>query len=198
MTRNRPRAPAVTSGLLLDRNTVDHRRVIGGDQRARRVVVGPTGRWRGSDVARRDAGSAVLLVVSYLDGRRPDATLEAAATLSAGAPRSRRSTSASLIGRTIDRLHPCAAMTDVDVVVNLTTDVSFPATQRRRRGRHRASAREPPLGRALAAIAALARAFTRVYVGIPQPGRCRRRPGPGRRRRCPWAACDRADPRPPT
>lgn len=114
---------------------------------------------------------AVLLVAAYLDGRHHgDLHAVAGSVWAAGAALVALGIG-QLIGGAIDRARPYEAMTGVHLLVDKTTDFSFPSD-------HATAAGAVAVGLLLtnrrcgivAAVLAIVMAFTRVYVGAHYPG----------------------------
>lgn len=113
---------------------------------------------------------AALLLAAYLDARHHDRITEVASTVWAGGAALVALGIGQLIGGAIDRARPYEVMTDVHVLVSRTTDFSFPSD-------HATMAGAVAAGLLLsqrrwgvpAVIAAVAMAFTRVYVGAHYP-----------------------------
>jgi len=121
-----------------------------------------------------DAGIVVLaalLLVAFLDGRRRADRREVAGALGAGAAALAGLGLAQVVGGFVDRARPYTTMANVHLLVDRTTDFSFPSD-------HATVAGAVAVGLLLAnrtwgrlAIgAALLMAFTRVYVGAHYPG----------------------------
>ncbi len=114
---------------------------------------------------------AVLLAVAYLDGRWHADLRCVAGSVWAGAAALVALGLGQLIGGVIDRARPSTAMTGVHLLVDTTTDFSFPSD-------HATAAGAVAVGLLLtnrrwgtvAAVLAVAMAFTRVYVGAHYPG----------------------------
>ena len=113
---------------------------------------------------------AVLLLVSYLDGRkRDDLTAVAASVWAAGAALAALGIG-QLIGGAIDRARPYETIANVHLLVDKTTDFSFPSD-------HSTVAGAVAVGLLfanrrwgiVAGVLALLMAFTRVYVGAHYP-----------------------------
>jgi undecaprenyl-diphosphatase len=115
--------------------------------------------------------SAVLLLVTYLDGRQHDDLTAVAASVWAGAAALVALGIGQLIGGAVDRLRPYETMSNVHVLVDKTTDFSFPSD-------HATVAGAVAVGLLfanrrwgiVAAVLAMLMAFTRVYVGAHYPG----------------------------
>ncbi len=113
---------------------------------------------------------AVLLIVAYLDGRRHDDLRAVAGRVWAGGAALVALGIGQLIGGAIDRARPYEAMTGVHLLVDKTTDFSFPSD-------HAIVAGAVAVGLLLtnrrwgtvAAVLAVVMAFTRVYVGAHYP-----------------------------
>lgn len=114
---------------------------------------------------------AVLLLITYLDGRRHDDLAAVAGSVWAGAAALVALGIGQLIGGAVDRLRPYETMTNVHVLVDKTTDFSFPSD-------HATAAGAVAVGLLLAnrrwgivaSALAVLMAFTRVYVGAHYPG----------------------------
>jgi len=114
---------------------------------------------------------AVLLVAAYLDGRQHDDLRAVAGSVWAGCAALVALAVGQLIGGGIDRARPYEAMTGVHLLVDKTTDFSFPSD-------HATAAGAVAVGLLLtnrrwgivAAALAIVMAFTRVYVGAHYPG----------------------------
>lgn len=114
---------------------------------------------------------AVLLLVSYLDGRQHDGLTAVAGSVWAGAAALVALGIGQLIGGTVDRLRPYETMTNMHVLVDKTTDFSFPSD-------HATAAGAVAVGLLfanrrwgiVASVLAVLMAFTRVYVGAHYPG----------------------------
>jgi membrane-associated phospholipid phosphatase len=113
---------------------------------------------------------AVLLVVVYLDGRRHQDVHAVAASVWAAAAALVALGIGQLIGSAIDRARPYETLTGVHVLVDKTTDFSFPSD-------HATVVGAVAVGLlfanrrwgTIAAVLALVMAFTRVYVGAHYP-----------------------------
>lgn len=114
---------------------------------------------------------AVLLVVAYLDGRRHgDLRAVSGSVWAAGAALVALGIG-QLIGRAVNRARPYNAMTGVHLLIDKTSDFSFPSD-------HATVAGAVAAGLLLtnrrwgtiSAVLAVAMAFTRVYVGAHYPG----------------------------
>ena len=109
---------------------------------------------------------AVLLLVTYLDGRQHADLTAVAASVWAGAAALVALGVGQIIGGAVDRLRPYETMADVHVLVDRTTDFSFPSD-------HATVAGAVAVGLLfanrrwgiVAAVLAVVMAFTRVYVG---------------------------------
>jgi len=114
---------------------------------------------------------AVLLVAAYLDGRQHDDLRAVAGSVWAAGAALVALGIGQLIGGAIDRARPYEAMTGVHLLVDKTTDFSFPSD-------HATAAGAVAVGLLLtnrrwgivAAALAIVMAFTRVYVGAHYPG----------------------------
>jgi membrane-associated phospholipid phosphatase len=113
---------------------------------------------------------AVLLVVAYLDGRRHHDVRTVAASVWAAAAALLALGIGQLIGGAIDRARPYEALTGVHLLVDRTTDFSFPSD-------HATVVGAVAVGLlfanrrwgTIAAALAILMAFTRVYVGAHYP-----------------------------
>ena len=114
---------------------------------------------------------AVLLVVAYLDGRhQADLTAVAASVWAALAALAALGVG-QIIGGAVDRARPYETMTNVHLLVDKTTDFSFPSD-------HATVAGAVAVGLLfanrrwgiVASVLAVVMAFTRVYVGAHYPG----------------------------
>jgi undecaprenyl-diphosphatase len=114
---------------------------------------------------------AVLLAAAYLDGRQHDDLHAVAGSVWAAGAALIALGIGQLIGGAIDRARPYEAMTGVHLLVDKTTDFSFPSD-------HATAAGAVAVGLLLtnrrwgilAAVLAIVMAFTRVYVGAHYPG----------------------------
>ena len=114
---------------------------------------------------------AVLLVAAYLDGRQHDDLHAVAGSVWAAGSALVALGIGQLIGGAIDRARPYEAMTGVHLLVDKTTDFSFPSD-------HATVAGAVAVGLMftnrrwgiIAAVLAAVMAFTRVYVGAHYPG----------------------------
>ncbi len=114
---------------------------------------------------------AVLLIVAYLDGRQHDDLRAVAGSVWAGGAALVALGIGQLIGGAIDRARPYETMTGVHLLVDKTTDFSFPSD-------HATAAGAVAVGLLLtnrrwgiiAGVLAVVMAFTRVYVGAHYPG----------------------------
>jgi len=114
---------------------------------------------------------AALLVAAYLDGRQHDDLGAVAGSVWAAGAALVALGIGQLIGGAIDRARPYEAMTGVHLLVDKTTDFSFPSD-------HATAAGAVAVGLLLtnrrwgivAAVLAIVMAFTRVYVGAHYPG----------------------------
>ncbi|HQZ34045.1 MAG TPA: phosphatase PAP2 family protein [Ilumatobacteraceae bacterium] len=114
---------------------------------------------------------AVLLVAAYLDGRQHDDLRAVAGSVWAAGAALAALGIGQLIGGAIGRARPYDAMTGVHLLVDKTTDFSFPSD-------HATAAGAVAVGLLLtnrrlgivAAVLAIVMAFTRVYVGAHYPG----------------------------
>jgi membrane-associated phospholipid phosphatase len=113
---------------------------------------------------------ALLLVVSYLDGRRRRVTLTVAGTAWAAAAPLVALAVGQVIGHIVHRVRPYDALPGVHVLIARSADFSFPSD-------HATAAGAVAAGLLIAnrrwgivaAIAALLMAATRVYVGVHYP-----------------------------
>lgn len=113
---------------------------------------------------------AALLVAAYLDGRQHDDLRAVAGSVWAAGAALVALGIGQLIGGAIDRARPYEAMTGVHLLVDKTTDFSFPSD-------HATAAGAVAVGLLLtnrrwgivAAVLAIVMAFTRVYVGAHYP-----------------------------
>lgn len=109
---------------------------------------------------------ALLLLAAFIDARQRDRAVEVAASVWAGAAALVALELGQIIGGAVDRLRPYAVMNDVHVLVDRSSDFSFPSD-------HATLAGAVAVGLLLthrrwgvpAAIAAVLMAVTRVYVG---------------------------------
>ena len=114
---------------------------------------------------------AVLLVAAYLDGRQHDDLRAVAGSVWAAGAALVALGIGQLIGGAIDRARPYEAMTGVHLLVDKTTDFSFPSD-------HATAAGAVAVGLLIttrrwgivATVLAIVMAFTRVYVGAHYPG----------------------------
>src|SRR4051794_34086848 len=114
---------------------------------------------------------AVLLLVAYLNGRQHDDLTAVAASAWAGAAAIVALGIGQLIGGAIDRARPYETMTNVHLLVDKTTDFSFPSD-------HATAAGAVAVGLLfanrrlgiVACVLAVLMAFTRVYVGAHYAG----------------------------
>jgi undecaprenyl-diphosphatase len=114
---------------------------------------------------------AALLILAYLDARRRDDHQMLATVVWTGGAALAALGIAQLIGRSVDRARPYESMKNVHLLVARTTDFSFPSD-------HATVAGAVAAGLLLAsrrwgtvaAVAAVAMAFARVYVGAHYPG----------------------------
>ena len=113
---------------------------------------------------------AALLLVSYLRGRQHDDLTAVAASVWAGAAALLALGIGQLIGGTINRARPYETLTNVHLLVDKTTDFSFPSD-------HATAAGAVAVGLLfanrrwgiVAAVLAMLMAFTRIYVGAHYP-----------------------------
>ena len=113
---------------------------------------------------------AVLLIVAYLDSRQHDDLRAVAGSVWAGGAALVALGIGQLIGGAIDRARPYETMTGVHLLVDKTTDFSFPSD-------HATAAGAVAVGLLLtnrrwgiiAGVLAVVMAFTRVYVGAHYP-----------------------------
>jgi undecaprenyl-diphosphatase len=114
---------------------------------------------------------AALLLVSYLDGRQHDDLTAVAASVWAGAAALVALGIGQIIGGAVDRARPYETLTNVHLLVDRTTDFSFPSD-------HATAAGAVAVGLLfvnrrwgiVASALAVLMAFTRVYVGAHYPG----------------------------
>ncbi len=114
---------------------------------------------------------AVLLVIAYLDGRQNNDLRGVASSVWAGGAALVALGIGQLVGGAIERARPYEAMTGVHLLVDTTTDFSFPSD-------HATAAGAVAVGLLLtnrrwgivAAVLAVVMALTRVYVGAHYPG----------------------------
>ena len=114
---------------------------------------------------------AVLLLVSYLDGRNRDDLTAVAASVWAAAAALAALGIGQLIGGAVDRSRPYETMTNVHLLVDKTKDFSFPSD-------HATVAGAVAVGLlfanrrwgVVASVLAVLMVFTRVYVGAHYPG----------------------------
>ena len=114
---------------------------------------------------------AVLLAAAYLDGRQHDDLRAVAGSVWAAGAALVALGIGQLIGGAIGRARPYEAMTGVHLLVDKTTDFSFPSD-------HATAAGAIAVGLLLtnrrwgiiATVLAIVMAFTRVYVGAHYPG----------------------------
>jgi membrane-associated phospholipid phosphatase len=114
---------------------------------------------------------AVLLVAAYLDGRQHDDLRAIAGSVWAAGAALVALGIGQLIGGAIDRARPYEAMTGVHLLVDKTTDFSFPSD-------HATAVGAVAVGLLftnrrwgiVAAVLAIVMALTRVYVGAHYPG----------------------------
>lgn len=114
---------------------------------------------------------AVLLLVCYVDGRQRDDLTAVAASVWAGAAALVALGVGQLIGGAVGRARPYETMTNVHLLVDKTTDFSFPSD-------HATAAGAVAVGLlfanrrwgTVASVLAVLMAFTRVYVGAHYPG----------------------------
>ena len=114
---------------------------------------------------------AVLLIVGYLLARNRSDLGGVARSLWAGGAALIALVLAQIIGNIVDRARPYDTLTNVHVLVDKTTDFSFPSDHATAVGAVAVGLFfvDRWLGLA-AAIAAVVMAFTRVYVGAHYPG----------------------------
>lgn len=113
---------------------------------------------------------AILLIVAYLDSRRHDDLRGVAGSVWAAGAALVALGIGQLIGGAIDRARPYETMTGVHLLVDKTTDFSFPSD-------HATAAGAVAVGLLLtnrrwgiiAGVLAVVMAFTRVYVGAHYP-----------------------------
>lgn len=114
---------------------------------------------------------AVLLLAAFVDGRAHDQPGQIATSIWAGGAALVAVGLVQVIGGAVDRLRPYDTIANARVLVDRTTDFSFPSD-------HATMAGAVAVGLWLAnrrwgivaAAAALLMAFTRVYVGAHYPG----------------------------
>ncbi len=114
---------------------------------------------------------AGLLIVSYLDGRRHGDLRAVAATVWTGAATLIALGIGQVIGGAVDRARPYTALSGVHVLVDRTSDFSFPSD-------HATAVGAVAAGLLIAnrrwgivaTVLAILMAFTRVYVGAHYPG----------------------------
>jgi membrane-associated phospholipid phosphatase len=113
---------------------------------------------------------AALLLIAYLDGRRRGDLGEVAGSVWSVTATLVALGIGQLIGRAIDRARPYDAMTGIHVLVDKTTDFSFPSDHATMAGAVAAGLllTNRRWG-AIAAVLAVVMAFTRVYVGAHYP-----------------------------
>ena len=113
---------------------------------------------------------AALLLIAFLEARHHGQLDRVAGACSAGASALIALGLGQVIGNAIDRLRPYEVMSNMHVIVDKTTDFSFPSD-------HATMAGAVAVGLVfvsrrwglVALIAAIAMAFTRVYVGAHYP-----------------------------
>lgn len=120
---------------------------------------------------------AVLLVVAWWQARRrPDAPVASVAVAWAGAAPLVALVIAQIVNKVVDRSRPCAAMHDAHVLIARSADASFPSDHSTAAGAVAVGllVAGAALGRrrlgVIAAAAAVALAFCRLYVGAHYPG----------------------------
>jgi len=114
---------------------------------------------------------AILLLVCYIDGRQHDDLTAVAASVWAALAALVALGIGQLIGNAVDRARPYDALANVHVLVDKTTDFSFPSD-------HATVAGAVAVGLlfanrrwgVIASVLAVLMAFTRVYVGAHYPG----------------------------
>src|SRR3954451_12572602 len=114
---------------------------------------------------------AVVLVVAYLDGRHHADLTAVAGSIWAAAAALVALGIGQIIGGAVDRARPYETMTNVHLLVDKTTDFSFPSD-------HATVAGAVAVGLLfanrrwgiVASVLAVVMAFTRVYVGAHYPG----------------------------
>jgi membrane-associated phospholipid phosphatase len=113
----------------------------------------------------------VLLVVACLRARRDDDQQSLAAAVWAGLAALAALGVGQLIGQAVDRARPYRAMSNVHLLIDKTTDFSFPSDHATVAGAVAAGLllANRRLG-VMACVAAVAMAFARVYVGTHYPG----------------------------
>jgi membrane-associated phospholipid phosphatase len=114
---------------------------------------------------------AVLLLVCYIDGRQHDDIIAVAASVWAAIAALVALGIGQLIGGVVDRARPYEVMANVHLLVDKTTDFSFPSDHATAAGAVAvgllfANRRWGPV----ACVLAVLMAFTRVYVGAHYPG----------------------------
>ena len=113
---------------------------------------------------------AVLLLVAYIDGRQHDDLTAVAASIWAAIAAMAALGIGQIIGGAVDRARPYETMTNVHLLVDKTTDFSFPSD-------HATVAGAVAVGLLfanrrwgiIASVLAVVMAFTRVYVGAHYP-----------------------------
>lgn len=114
---------------------------------------------------------ALLLLASYLDGRRHDDLRAVAGSVWAAGATLIALGIGQLIGSAIDRARPYEAMTGIHLLVDKTTDFSFPSDHATVVGAIAAGLMFTNLRSGSVAVAlAGVMAFARVYVGAHYPG----------------------------
>jgi membrane-associated phospholipid phosphatase len=114
---------------------------------------------------------AVVLVIAYLQARLADDQQTMAAVIWAGLAALAALGIGQLIGQAVDRARPYRALSNVHLLIDKTTDFSFPSDHATVAGAVAAGLllANCRLG-VIASVAALAMAFARVYVGTHYPG----------------------------
>ncbi|MEO8266820.1 MAG: phosphatase PAP2 family protein [Ilumatobacteraceae bacterium] len=114
---------------------------------------------------------ALLLLAAYIDGRHHHDLRAVASSVWAGAATLIALGIGQIIGNAVDRARPYESMTGVHLLVDRTTDFSFPSDHATAAGAVAAGLLIANRRWGLAAAAlALIMAFTRVYVGAHYPG----------------------------
>jgi membrane-associated phospholipid phosphatase len=114
---------------------------------------------------------ALLLLATYLDGRRNDDVRAVAGSVWAAGATLIALGIGQLIGGAIDRARPYEAMTGIHLLVDKTTDFSYPSDHATVVGAIAAGLMfTNRRGGRVAAALAVVMAFARVYVGAHYPG----------------------------
>ena len=114
---------------------------------------------------------ALLLLAAYIDGRHHDDLRAVAASVWAGAATLIALGIGQIIGNAVNRARPYETMNGVHLLVDRTTDFSFPSDHATAVGAVAAGLLIANRRWGLAAsVFALVMAFTRVYVGAHYPG----------------------------